>query len=155
MLAEPHKRNRGEIFDTLGSIGNVQHPTLRALQDALGSEEALAAMQTISGRSLRRVVMRSFTYVDGSYLLPHTDYRDEIERQIAYAYYVDTSGSGGELELFDCKLSGDELVDVRPGVRIPAVNNRITFFEVSPISLHEVREMIGGTRFSVSGWYYA
>ena len=155
MLEQTHERTRGELFDIMASPGAVTHPALRALHQALGGPAGLATITAIIGKPASKVVMRAFTYVDGSYLLPHTDHRDDFGRQIAFAYYIATSGTGGELELFDCTVAAGEIVDVRPGVRIPAINNRLVLFDVGPGSLHEVREVIGGRRFSVSGWFYA
>jgi hypothetical protein len=153
--AEPHKPNRGEIFDMMGSGETVTHPVLRAFHQSLGSDEALAAVAAVTGKQARSVVMRSFVYLNGSYLLPHTDHREEMGRQIAYAYYLSASGDGGELELFDCTTANDEIVETRSGVRIPAVSNRIVLFDVTPASLHEVREVLGGKRLSLSGWFYS
>jgi len=62
---------------------------------------------------------------------------------------------GGELELFDCDLDGDEIVGARPALRIEPVENRLVVFDVSPGSLHQVREVTGGGRVSLSGWYLA
>lgn len=153
---EPHERKPCEISDNYGSAFQVKHPTLQSFQAALGSAQGRAAVAAITGkREAGKVVMRSFIYPDGGYLLPHNDYREELGRLVAFAYYVDTSGEGGELELFDCTMDGDDVVETRTGTLIPAIANRLVLFDVSAASLHAVREIVGGRRSSFSGWFYA
>ena len=154
--AEPHQPNRGELYDMMGSAHTVTHPTLRAFHARLGSDEALAAVAAVTGKPVSKVVMRSFIYVNGSYLLPHTDHRHDLERRVAFAYYVHAAGNGGELEFFDCTLAkSGEILETRPGVRLPSVSNRLVLFDVAPGSLHRVHEVLGGRRLSLSGWFYA
>ena len=122
VLAEPHQRTRGEIFDMLGSAETVAHPTLRAFHVSLGSEKALSAVHAITGKRPRRVVMRSFIYLDGSYLLPHTDHRDELGRLVAFAYYLQADGEGGEL---------DSSTAVRPATACSTFHPRFAFQPVA------------------------
>jgi Rps23 Pro-64 3,4-dihydroxylase Tpa1-like proline 4-hydroxylase len=151
---EPHWPNRGEIYDFMGSAESVGHPTLRALAADLGGPAMLAALHAITGRTVERVELRSYVYLAGSYLLPHTDSRATAGRRIAYAYYVWTGGcEGGELELFDATMAGDELVSARPAVRITPRDNRIVLFDVTNASLHQVCEVLAGARVSLTGWF--
>jgi 2OG-Fe(II) oxygenase superfamily len=152
--AEAHWPNRGEIFDLLGSADNVQHPTLRAFHAELAAPEKLAAVRALTGRPVDRVDLRSYVYMPGHYLLPHTDCRTGGGRQVAYAYYLySRETEGGELELFDCDMNGDEISATRPAVRIEPRENRMVIFEVTPASLHQVREVVRGARVSLSGWF--
>ena len=61
---------------------------------------------------------------------------------------------GGELELYDCRVESGELADIASAKLVEARGNRISIFDVSDISLHQVREVLGGLRLSLSGWFY-
>jgi hypothetical protein len=154
VAAEPHWPNRGEIFDMMGSAEDVQHPLLRAFHESLIA--CAPAVQAISGKPVRRADLRSYVYVDGSYLLPHSDCQQPLGRLVAYAYYVWTQGCrGGELELFDVTLENGRAVATRPAKLIEARANRLVLFDVHPASLHQVREVEAGARLSLSGWFHA
>ncbi|GFY57993.1 prolyl 3-hydroxylase OGFOD1 [Trichonephila inaurata madagascariensis] len=91
-----------------------------------------------------------YTYTD--HLLCHDD---ELEgRRIAYIYYLSPEWEekyGGRLDLFN--TVSDEPSEVITSF-IPKWNNLI-FFEVSPVSYHQVSEVLAfKTRTSISGWFY-
>jgi hypothetical protein len=151
---EPHWPNRGEIYDFMGSAETVAHPVLREFHAELGGPVTLAAIQSITGRPVTRCELRSYVYLAGSYLLPHADSRASFGRMVAYAYYIHTGGcEGGELELFDCTMNGDELVSATPAIRIAPRDNRLVMFDVSNASLHQVCEVLAGARVSLTGWF--
>jgi len=153
---EPHWPNRGEIYNFMGSAETVAHPVLRDFQAQLAAPAMLQAICAITGRPATRCDLRSYVYLAGSYLLPHTDSRASFGRLVAYAYYLHTAGcEGGELELFDCTMEGDELVSAKPRARIPPRDNRMVMFEVTNGSLHQVCEVLAGARVSLAGWFLA
>ncbi|GBN62142.1 Prolyl 3-hydroxylase OGFOD1 [Araneus ventricosus] len=91
-----------------------------------------------------------YTYTD--HLLCHDD---ELEgRRIAYIYYLVPEWEekyGGSLDLFN--TVNDEPSEIVTSF-VPKWNNLI-FFEVSPVSFHQVSEILGfKTRTSISGWFY-
>ena len=95
--------------------------------------------------------MRAFAYRTGHYLLPHSDHQDGLERVLAYAYYLPSPEPprGGELELFRVTpeaITSELLIAPRP--------HRLVVFDVSDVSLHQVREVLGGLRISLAGWFY-
>lgn len=154
--AEPHWPNRGEIYDFMGSHESVMHPTLKQLEAELGSSRVLDAIRAISGRQMTGANMRSYVYRPGSYLLPHADSRKDVGRVVAYVMYVWTEGCvGGELELFECEMNGDDVVHSRSAQLIEPRANRLVLFDVTNASLHQVRELLAGTRVSVTGWFVA
>jgi hypothetical protein len=151
---EPHWPNLGEIYHFMGSAAEVTHPVLRAFHAQLGAPEMLDAVRAITGRPVTHCDLRSYVYLAGSYLLPHADSRASIGRMVAYAYYIHTAGcEGGELELFDCTMNGDELVAAKPALRIKPADNRIVLFDVTNASLHQVCEVLAGARLSLTGWF--
>lgn len=153
---EPHWPNRGEIYDFMGSAETVSHPMLREFHATLGAPAMLQAVRTITGRPTTRCELRSYVYLPGSYLLPHADSRASFDRLVAYAYYIHTGGcEGGELELFDCTMQGDELVSAKPAIRIKPEDNRLVMFDVTNASLHQVCEVLAGARVSLTGWFLA
>jgi hypothetical protein len=154
--AEPHWPNRGEIYDMMASADEVQHPVLRGFHESLRSPEALAAVRAISGKEVRGADLRSYVYLQGSYLLPHSDCQTRLGRLVAYTYYVWTQGCrGGELELFDVTMKDGRAVETRAALQIEPRPNRLVLFEVTPASLHQVREVLGGARLSLAGWFVA
>jgi len=175
---EPHWPNRGEIYDFMASATTVAHPVLREFHAQLGGPAMLEAVRAITGRPVTRCDLRSYVYLAGSYLLPHADSRaardptgedprpagnavptprdrgSPIRRLVAYAYYIHTAGCvGGELELFECAMDGDELVSAKPAVRIAPRDNRLVMFDVTNGSLHQVCEVLAGARVSLTGWF--
>lgn len=154
---EPHGANVTDLYEMMASGNKVAHPTLRDFEAALGAPDALAALAAVTGKTLGRVEMRSYVYLAGSFLLPHSDCRDEIGRLVAFAYYLlprETS-VGGELELFSVEMQGGDAVRTEPAGTIEPLGNRVVLFEVSASSLHQVREVTQGGRVSLSGWFYA
>jgi hypothetical protein len=129
------------------------------------SQQALAASFTrtyapalaqLTERPLTRADLRAFAYRPGHYLLPHTDHQLELGRALAYAFYLPTPEPprGGELELFSCQGDPEDLRDIASARVIAPRPNRLVIFEVSERSLHQVREVLGGLRLSLAGWFY-
>jgi len=114
-------------------------------------------LSRVTGKQVSRADMRAFAYRPGHYLLPHTDHQDGLARVLAYAYYLPSPEPprDGELELFRCELRAGELVTTEPAVRIEPRPWRLVVFDVSDVSLHQVREVLGGLRISLAGWFYA
>ena len=101
--------------------------------------------------------MRAYAYCAGHYLLPHTDHQQGVGRALAYAYYFPSPEppEGGELELFRCTLHEDgEIVAIESACLVEPRPNRLVVFDVSDVSLHQVREVLAGLRPSLSGWFY-
>jgi Rps23 Pro-64 3,4-dihydroxylase Tpa1-like proline 4-hydroxylase len=116
----------------------------------------------ITSSSVTTADLRAYAYRVGDYLLPHADHQEGLERKLAFAYYLPTPADdaepsalvGGELELYRCRVANGELADIESATLIEARANRIAIFDVSDISLHQVREVLGGLRLSLSGWFY-
>lgn len=154
--AEPHWPNRGELFDMMASSEPVQNGVLREFHQCLGSPAVLSAVSAISGKTVAGADLRSYVYLRGNYLLPHSDCQTHLGRVLAYAYYVWTQGcQGGELELFDVTMEERRAVKTTSAALIEARPNRLVLFDVSLSSLHQVREVLAGARLSLSGWFHA
>ena len=83
---------------------------------------------------------------------------DELEgRKIAFIFYLSreswTEKDGGLLELFNTDDNGDPGEVVR---KLLPRQNSFAFFEVSPVSFHQVSEVLSQTkeRLSLSGWFH-
>jgi len=82
---------------------------------------------------------------------------DELEgRKIAFIFYLSretwTEKDGGLLELFNTDHNGDPGEVVRKLLPRP---NSFAFFEVSPVSFHQVSEVLSEKeRLSLSGWFH-
>ena len=129
---------------------------LRELRDAFGA--ALAGpLSRITGKPVARADLRAYAYRVGHYLLPHSDHQDGLARALAFAYYLPSPEPprGGELELYRCGVGADgELGSTESACVIEPRANRLVVFDVSDVSLHQVREVLGGLRLSLAGWFY-
>jgi Rps23 Pro-64 3,4-dihydroxylase Tpa1-like proline 4-hydroxylase len=155
LAQEPHYPEHSEIVDGLGSAPGFGQPRLSAFAAALGSDPCLAAIGAVTGKRVTRAEVRSYVYPAGGYLLPHTDHRDDLGRQVAFAAYVHDEGTcgGGELELFACTMRGDEILTTEPGRAIEPRSNRLVLFDVSSCSLHQICEVTSGARVAFAGWF--
>ena len=110
----------------------------------------------ITGKRIASADMRAYAYRPGHYLLPHSDHQDGLERVLAYAYYLPSPEPprGGELELFRCEPANGELVTTESALWIEPRPHRLVVFDVSDVSLHQVREVLAGLRISLAGWFY-
>jgi Rps23 Pro-64 3,4-dihydroxylase Tpa1-like proline 4-hydroxylase len=153
---EPASKIQDDIFEVMASAKDLEHPVFHRFAAELAGPAMLAAVSAITGKSVRRLDMRGYAYLEGHYLLPHADHQAGVGRAIAYAYYLDVRGDleGGELELFECTLDGGAVVATAPAALIPPARNRLVLFDVSDASLHQVREVTRGMRLSLAGWFY-
>lgn len=152
---EAVERNEADLYAFDATAREPQTAELRALRDAFAA--ALAPrLSRITAHDVRRADLRAYAYRPGHYLLPHTDHQEGLERVLAYAYYLPSPEppDGGELELFACEVAGGELVATTSAKVIAPRANRLVIFEVSDVSLHQVREVLAGLRLSLAGWFY-
>ena len=152
---EAVERYEGDIFRFEASAPEPTTQEFRELRD--GFAAALAPrLSRITGKQVSRVDMRAYAYRPGHYLLPHSDHRDGLSRALAYAYYLPSPEPprGGELELFTCRVDGGEIVATESALMIEPRGNRLVVFDVSDVSLHQVREVLAGLRISLAGWFY-
>lgn len=144
-----------ELFRFEASAPEPRSEELRAIR--AGFAEALAPpLSRITGRQVSTIDMRAFAYRPGHYLLPHSDHQDDLARQLAYIFYLPTPAPpiDGALELFACRVDDGEIVATTSARLIEPRPNRLVVFEVSETSLHQVREVLGGLRISLAGWFY-
>lgn len=152
---EPVDRYEGDIFAFEASAPEPRSDGLRGLRASFADTFA-APLSRITAKPLRRADMRAYAYRAGHYLLPHSDHQEGVGRALAFAYYLPTPEppEGGELELFTCVRSSGEVVETKTARLIEPRPNRLVVFDVSDVSLHQVREVLSGLRVSLSGWLY-
>ncbi len=136
----------------LKHTNDIASSRIRELQEFrsfLLSEEFLQYMESITGLRLKRkaIDLSGSLYEDTDYLLPHDD---QLEgRKIAFLFYLSSmkKNEGGSLALLDKKL--------RTARRIILQAGTLAFFEVSPISCHEVEEvLVRKQRMALGGWFH-
>lgn len=153
---EPHGPEHSEIVDCIASGPVLTEPTLAAFAAEMGADDVLAAVHAITGKPVSTVEVRSYCYLPGGYLLPHTDGMRSLGRQVAFAAYLSVDGQceGGELELFRCELdAAGDIAVAEPSTVIAHRGNRLVLFDVSETSLHQIREVTAGWRVSLAGWF--
>lgn len=151
---EPADRIVDDIYEVTATGEPLTDPRLVAFARAF-EEVVRPRAERLAGGPLERMTMRGFAYGPTHYLLPHADHDADGRRRIAYVIYLAAEGplEGGELELFDVTMDGDEVVAAQPAGRVAAVPGRLVLFEVGPRSLHQVREVTAGLRVSLAGWF--
>lgn len=155
VAAEPHFPEQDEIVECMASAAELRHPVLRAFVDRLGGAQERAALHALTGQRTGRLSLRSYVYLEGGYLLPHTDHRPGVDRQVAFVLYLSQSEGwqGGELDLYRCRLEGRRIVATTVDKTIEPRPNRLVLLQVSERSLHRVREVTAGARISLAGWF--
>jgi Rps23 Pro-64 3,4-dihydroxylase Tpa1-like proline 4-hydroxylase len=145
-----------DIYSFDASPPTAISDSLRRVRDDFGATFA-AALTRITGKAVTRADMRAYAYRAGHFLLPHSDHQMGVGRQLAYAYYAPSPDppQDGALELYRCDLEDGEIVRAESARIIEPRANRMAIFDVSDASLHQVREVLGGLRVSLAGWFYA
>jgi len=131
---------------------DLDQPILRSFKKMFQSDQFVALMEYITNVDLSNAVdMLGNIYSDTDYLLCHDD--KLIKRKVAYILYLTDleEEDGGALHLFDTK-------DEQPNKIVKRIfprYNRLTFFEVTRQSFHEVGEVLQPDiyRVSISGWF--
>ena len=144
--------------DDLKAITNNKS-SVAQLRDILYSTQFRGALETITGIKLhglsKDVSVNAAIYNSGDRLLCHDD---ELEgRRIAFIIYMVprdwNQADAGHLDLFQCAENNHPTAVAKS--LLPAWNT-FNFFEVSPISYHQVREVLSQDkeRVSISGWFH-
>ena len=137
-----------QTFDLLHSNNLI----LKDFVSLLSSAEILDFMQRTTKLKLNgRIDLFGSIYQDTDYLLPHDD--QVPGRKIAFMLYLNDleEKDGGALVLYQSKNKTAR--DVAKRI-VPAAGT-IVFFEVSPLSVHRVEEVLTDTqRITLSGWFY-
>jgi Rps23 Pro-64 3,4-dihydroxylase Tpa1-like proline 4-hydroxylase len=152
---EAIERYEADIYVFEATPPTPKTEALKLLRDAFAT--ALAGpLSRITSRHVTRADLRAYAYREGHFLLPHSDHQLGVGRALAYAYYLPTAEPivGGELELFRVEMAGGEITRTESACLIEPRANRLVVFDVSDVSLHQVREVTGGLRASLSGWFY-
>jgi Rps23 Pro-64 3,4-dihydroxylase Tpa1-like proline 4-hydroxylase len=154
---EPVERYLADLYDFEATAPVPTTEAFAAMRDAFAAAFA-PPLARITGKPVTRVDLRAYAYRAGHYLLPHADHQEGLERQLAFAYYLPSPEPprGGELELYRCRVDATgAIVETTSAALIEARANRLVVFDVSAISLHQVREVLDGARLSLSGWFYS
>jgi Rps23 Pro-64 3,4-dihydroxylase Tpa1-like proline 4-hydroxylase len=148
-----------DLYDFLQSndLKGCTLPHVSKLKDLLYSADFRTWLQGITGiEELNDTIdMSCARYIDGSTLLCHDD---ELEgRRIAYILYLVPKDwkeeDGGTLDLFGVDEHNEPNSIVASYT--PAWNS-LFFFEVNPVSYHQVAEVLSADkeRLSISGWFH-
>ena len=134
--------------DFVSSDSNV----LREFRYFLMSKEFTSFMLYITNEILTgKVDVNGSLYENTDYLLPHDDRLES--RKIAFIYYLSSLSKkeGGALLLFSSK-NGEPIKAVKA---IEPTANTFAFFKVSPISFHQVDEVLTKKqRITINGWFH-
>jgi prolyl 3-hydroxylase /prolyl 3,4-dihydroxylase len=155
-----YQRKRNDLYDfrQTDAVTRAKAGTaVAALRDCIYSREFRAWIEGITGVATSDTVdLSAACYDDASVLLCHDD--DLASRRIAFIVYLVpeqwAAEDGGSLDLFG--VDGAGMPDAVAARLVPQWNS-IAFFEVSPVSFHQVAEVLSaakGPRLSISGWFH-
>jgi len=141
-------------FRQSDELNNLNLPYLYELKLTL-IEKLKPLISKMTGIELNdKLALFHARYSRGDYLLCHDD---ELEgRRIAFILYLVPGDwgqeDGGGLQLFSTDAEGNPYKVVE--TLLPQ-NNCLAFFEVSPVSFHQVAEVLSDkTRLSLGGWFH-
>lgn len=140
-------------FSQTDDFTGTQNKTLKGFRSLLISEEFNSFMSSITGTKLKKNVVdcNGSMYKDTDFLLCHDDQLKG--RKIAFIYYLSTLhvDEGGRLFLYFSK----KREPFKVGKAVTPQYNTFTFFKVSPLSFHEVEEVVSDKdRITINGWFH-
>ncbi|XP_033118300.1 prolyl 3-hydroxylase OGFOD1-like [Anneissia japonica] len=141
-------------FHQSQALQNLSSPNILALKNLLYKDftKWLTDVTNITFTDTIDMTCARYEYTDT--LLCHDD---ELEgRRIAFIFYLVPpwkEEDGGSLDLFDVDEDGQPKDIMRS--LLPRFNNFV-FFEVNPVSFHQVAEVLSKSkcRLSISGWFH-
>ena len=144
LKTEKFNRKSCELFQFYQGqdLSLTKNIVLKKFYTFFSSASFLEEIGTLTHKKIKKVDMSPFIYADTDYLLPHDDGTEG--RLIAYIVYLNTlqKKEGGSLDFFE----GKEIVkSVQPQKR------NLVMFEVTPQSIHQVREILTTERISFAG----
>jgi len=147
------KNNDLYKFHQSGELNECELPHVRSLRTMLIKTLKPIISKMVGAELDDRLALFCGRYGRTDYLLCHDD---ELEgRRIAFILYLVPAWKeedGGNLELFETDKNGN------PGCvsrRLVPSDNSLVFFEVSPVSFHQVSEVLADkTRLSLGGWFH-
>lgn len=155
LLDEEFTLKESDLFTFLqtADLVSTANPVLSAFHALLRSPSFVTYLMSLTGLPLQhgRLDMSGAVYQDTHHLLCHDDQLDD--RRLAYTYYLSTlkSSDGGGLHLYGQrkKIPATIVKNILPRF------NSLVIFAVSPLSFHEVGEVVATKdRISISGWFY-
>lgn len=125
---------------------------LKEFRSFLMSKEFISLISYVTKEKLTgNIDVNGSLYEKTDYLLPHDDRLED--RKIAFIYYLSTlsKSEGGALLLFSSK----DNVPVKAVKSINPTANTFAFFKVSPLSFHQVDEVLSKKqRITINGWFH-
>lgn len=155
LSSERFERKESDLFAFLqtNDFAPSQNKTLAAFRAFLCSRAFCSYLNRITGVRIRSGVidMAATIYEDTDHLLCHDD---KLEgRHLAYMIYLTSlkKKDGGALCLYESRKGRP----TRIAKRIMPQVDMFTFFKVTPISFHQVDEVVQDVqRIAISGWFH-
>jgi len=151
LVSEKFIEKESDLFKFMQTqdLKGSKNKILSDFRKFLCSPEFVSFIHNITGFNLKEGIVDSAgtLYRDADYLLCHDD---QLEgRKIAFMIYLSdlSLSEGGSLDLLDKSY--------KTAARINPKFNKFAFFEVSPISFHEVSEvLVDKQRLAIGGWLH-
>lgn len=126
---------------------------IKEFRSFLCSAEFILLMTRITNLQLKKnsIDLAGTLYTNTNHLLPHDDQLEN--RKIAFMFYLTSlkKEDGGALGLYTSKNNAPTKITRKYSTQF----NTFFFFQVSPVSFHEVEEVLTDTqRITLSGWFH-
>ncbi|CAF1381420.1 unnamed protein product, partial [Didymodactylos carnosus] len=146
-------------FKQSDDLTNITLPAIEKIKQFLYINFKDWLIKATGIQLIDKIDMTCSIYRHTDYLLCHDDdiHGDVEGRRIAFIYYLVpltwSHQDGGTLDLFDID---ENQQPIRIAQSLIPKHNRLTFFEVSDKSYHQVAEVLNemDTRLSINGWFH-
>ncbi len=139
-------------FSQTADLLYAKDKTIQEFVALLSSPKFIDLMEGITKMKLnKKVDLFGSIYQDTDFLLPHDDQLPG--RKIAFMLYLNDldEKDGGAVAFYESKNK----TPTKIAKRIIPKAGALVFFEVSPLSIHTVEEVLSDTqRITLSGWFY-
>jgi Rps23 Pro-64 3,4-dihydroxylase Tpa1-like proline 4-hydroxylase len=140
-------------FFQTNDLISTKNPFLQNVHSFLKSPEFTKYLSIILSTSIKKnsLDLAGTLYLSTHHLLPHDDQLEN--RKIAFMFYLTSlkKKDGGALGLYSSKNNQPTTISKR----YQPTFNTFILFKVSPLSFHEVEEVITNTpRITLSGWFH-
>lgn len=155
LAQQQFSRKEADLFSFFqtADLFSVKDKAIREFLALLQSEEFTAWANSITGVKTKtgKVDAAGFVYADGDHLLCHDD--GLSSRKIAYIMNFSTlrAKQGGTLSLFSSNTRSEPVTIAK---RITPRRNTLVLFNVTRRSHHQVDEVLGARRMTITGWLH-
>ena len=134
-------------FKQSQDLSSINNKTIKECYKMLSSKDFIHFIEQVTNTKLTHKIDASiFRYEETDHLLPHDDHLES--RKVAFTLYLSKEKiEGGHLQFFE----GNKIIKSIE----PSYNTLVLFTVEEGKTIHQVSEVIMGSRYSIAGWFHA